>query len=296
MREIVMLSGKGGTGKTSLTASFAALSEHSVLADCDVDAADLHLVVGATVQQREPFFSGHQAVIRSSECSGCNLCREFCEFNAIYYDEDTAEYRVDPCACEGCGVCVRFCPQQCIDFPEHECGEWFYSTTRLGPMVHARLGSRGENSGRLVTLVKQQAHRIAEKIGAQTILVDGSPGTGCPVIASVSGASHLVMVAEPTLSGKHDVERVLRLAKHFSLPASLCVNKWDINPVLTVAIEELGRRFGAHILARINYDTRFLQAQSAGKSVVEIGPSPVATQITQIWQQIQKIVCQESSK
>lgn len=291
MKEIIILSGKGGTGKTSLTASFAALADNAVLADCDVDAADLHLVLDPTVIATNCFTSGNQASIRSSECSGCNVCKEYCRFDAIIHDEKNNSYRVDPIACEGCGVCVYFCPDNCIDFPERECGEWYRSDTRFGPMIHAQLGIAAENSGKLVSLVRAEARKIANQKDAKLILVDGPPGIGCPVIASITGADHLVLVTEPTQSGRHDVERVLKLAGHFGLPVSLCVNKWDINPQETERIEHLGQDFGATILGRINYDKRVTEAQLAGKSVIEMGDSQIAAQIKQIWKNILKITC-----
>ena len=292
MKEIVILSGKGGTGKTSLTASFASLATDAVFADCDVDAADLHLVLDPSVQQRNTFTSGNEAVIRSEDCSSCNLCKEYCRFDAIIHDQVRDEYSVDPTACEGCGVCFYFCPDNCIDFPDRECGEWFRSNTRFGPMVHARLGIGAENSGKLVSLVRKEAKKVAEEVGAKLLLVDGPPGIGCPVIASITGADHLVLVTEPTQSGKHDVERVLKLAQHFGLSTSLCVNKWDINPSVAEEIEVLAQRFNAHFLGHISYDKLITRAQVAGKSVIEMGQSPVSDQIRHIWKQVQKITCE----
>lgn len=292
MKEIVILSGKGGTGKTSLTASFAALADNAVLVDCDVDAADLHLVLNPTIKERNRFVSGHEARIRSGACSGCNLCKEYCRFDAIIYDEKSERYSVDPTACEGCGVCVYFCPDHCIDFPDRECGEWFLSHTRFGPMVHAHLGIAAENSGKLVSLVRNEARKVAKDVNARLILVDGPPGIGCPVIASITGADHLVLVTEPTQSGKHDIERVLKLAQHFGLPVSLCVNKWDINPSVTEEIESLARCFDAHILGRVGYDKRVTQAQIKAKSVIEMGESTIGNEIQHIWKQVQQITCE----
>ncbi|WED23821.1 ATP-binding protein [Vibrio sp. JC009] len=292
MKEIVVLSGKGGTGKTSLTASFAALAEQAVLADCDVDAADLHLVLNPDVKKKSIFTSGNEAFIRQEECSSCNLCKEYCRFDAVIHDEEKDTYSIDPTACEGCGVCVYFCRDNCIDFPERECGEWYQSETRFGPMVHAHLGIAAENSGKLVSLVRNEARKVATEADAKLLLVDGPPGIGCPVIASITGADHLVLVTEPTQSGKHDIERVLKLAKHFGLPASLCVNKWDINPELTEQIEALGESFGAYTLGRIGYDKLVTQAQVAGKSVIEMGDSQIAEQIRNIWKKVLKITCE----
>ncbi|ELR66805.1 MinD superfamily P-loop ATPase [Photobacterium marinum] len=291
MKEIVILSGKGGTGKTSLTASFAALSQQAVLADCDVDAADLHLVLNPEIQQKHTFYSGNEASIRSDECSSCNMCKEYCRFDAVIYDKENDSYSIDQTACEGCGVCVYFCPDNCIDFPERECGEWYRSDTRFGPMVHAHLGIAAENSGKLVSLVRSEARKVATEQGAQLLLVDGPPGIGCPVIASITGADHLVLVTEPTQSGMHDIERVLRLARHFGLPTSLCVNKWDINPNMTEQIEALGEELGAYLLGRIDYDKLVTQAQVAGKSVEEMGESQIGYQIRAIWEKVLQITC-----
>ena len=291
MKEIVVLSGKGGTGKTSLTASFASMAEQAVFADCDVDAADLHLVLNPTIKEKHIFTSGHEAVIRKEDCSGCDLCRDYCRFGAIIHDEESGEYSIDPTACEGCGVCVYFCPDKCIDFPDRECGEWYHSDTRFGAMVHARLGIAAENSGKLVSLVRNEARKVAKEQDAKLLLVDGPPGIGCPVIASITGADHLVLVTEPTLSGKHDIERVMKLAKHFALPVSLCVNKWDINPSVTEEIETLAQVYNADVLGRISYDKRITEAQIAGKSVIEMGESTVSEEIQHIWKQVQEIAC-----
>ncbi|MGB5619991.1 MAG: ATP-binding protein, partial [Desulfobacterales bacterium] len=233
MHELIVISGKGGTGKTSLVAAFASLAENKVLCDADVDAADLHLVMAPDIRQREPFTSGHTAVIENKRCTECGLCRELCRWDAIAED-----FAVDAVACEGCGVCVHFCPEKAIDFPENSCGEWFVSETRFGPMVHARLGIAEENSGKLVALVRQEARKLAEARGVNLILTDGPPGVGCPVIASMGGASGVLIVAEPSVSGVHDMERVVQLAAHFNVPAMVCVNKFDINTEKSRQIEE----------------------------------------------------------
>lgn len=271
MKELVIISGKGGTGKTSVTASFAVLAQKAVLADCDVDAADLHLVLKPDVRQRRDFRSGHEAVIREADCVGCGTCRDLCRFDAVRMHEtqDGTRCAVDPVACEGCGVCVRFCPQQAIDFPERLCGEWMVSDTRCGPMVHARLGVAAENSGKLVATVRQEARRIAEEQGRKLVIVDGPPGIGCPVIASLSGAAQVLVVTEPTVSGEHDLARVLKLAAHFGIPAAICVNKWDLNPEMTERIEKQARAVGATVAGRIRYDRAVTQAQIQERAVVE---------------------------
>jgi MinD superfamily P-loop ATPase len=284
MKELVIISGKGGTGKTSVTASFAVLAEKAVLADCDVDAADLHLVLKPDVRERHDFRSGHEAIIREADCTGCGVCLDLCRFDAVRTHETEAGARcvVDPVACEGCGVCVRFCPEQAIDFPERLCGEWMVSDTRCGPMVHARLGVAAENSGKLVATVRQEARRIAEEQGRNLVIVDGPPGIGCPVIASLSGAAQVLVVTEPTVSGEHDLARVLKLAAHFGIPATICVNKWDLNPEMTERIEKQARAVGATVAGRIRYDRAVTQAQIRELAVVEID-APCAEDIRALW-------------
>lgn len=296
MKELVVISGKGGTGKTSLTASFAVLAERPVIADCDVDAADLHLVLKPVVKERHEFYSGHEAVIRQEDCSGCGLCHEYCRFGAVTRvpeeEKNSGEPRfvIDPVSCEGCGVCARFCPTQAIAFPERLCGEWMLSETRCGPMVHAHLAAAAENSGKLVSTVREEARRIArarEENNKSLVIIDGPPGIGCPVIASVTGASLVLIVTEPTVSGEHDLERVLALAKHFRIPAAVCVNKWDLNPENTERIEEKARRSGAKIAGRISYNPVVTQAQMQEQAVVELENAGACTEeIRQLWEEL----------
>ena len=215
LRELVVLSGKGGTGKTSLTASFAVLARHRVIADCDVDAADLHLVLAPRLRERHEFRSGDLALIRPDDCTACGDCLALCRFDAIQNGADGdagAGFRVDPLACEGCGVCARFCPVGAIELHERVCGEWMVSDTRCGPLVHARLAIGSGSSGKLVSTVRQAARRLAEERGDALVIVDGPPGIGCPAIAAVTGASRLLAVTEPTVSGVHDLDRLLALA------------------------------------------------------------------------------------
>ncbi len=282
MRELVVISGKGGTGKTSVLGSFAALAKNAVFADCDVDAADLHLILKPEVQKKTVFKSGHEAVIRSADCLGCGRCEEVCRFDAVDRFDDV--FQIDPSACEGCGVCVHFCPAQAIDFPEAVCGEWFVSNTRFGSMVHARLGIGAENSGKLVSVVRVAARQIAEEHGADWLLVDGPPGIGCPVIASITGADAVLVVTEPTVAGEHDLERVLGVARHFKIPASVCVNKWDINPEMTMRIEVVAKNLGATIAGRIPYDRSITEAQVRGQSVVEYNDGPSSKAIQTLWE------------
>ena len=326
MKELVVISGKGGTGKTSVVAAFASLTSCKVLADCDVDAADLHLVLAPEIRSRHEFRSGHEAVIRQEACIGCGACLANCRFGAVKQtsgsditwmfratnttcddcdscsrscpsraadmikamkeasgDSDRAAFAIDPISCEGCGVCVDTCPTKAISFPERVAGEWYVSDTRHGPMVHARLGIAAENSGKLVTIVRQQAKQIAEIQNKELILVDGPPGIGCPVIASVTGATQMLIVTEPTCSGAHDFERVVALTRHFKIPTAVCVNKWDINPEMTDAIETQARSLDVMVAGRIRYDRSVTAAQVQGQSVVDCDGSPAAEDIRELW-------------
>ncbi|HOO55782.1 MAG TPA: ATP-binding protein [bacterium] len=283
MKELVVISGKGGTGKTSIVASFAALAGSSVLADCDVDAADLHLVLKPDIKQRENFSGGRVAYIDPDICMHCDRCRELCRFDAISED-----HVVDTVSCEGCAVCAFACPVEAAVMKESINGEWFISETRHGTMVHARLGIAEENSGKLVTLVRNQAKRIAGEKNLDMIIVDGSPGIGCPVIASVTGADMVLIVTEPTLSGLHDLERVADLADHFGARIMVCINKADINPDMADRIEAMCVARKIPVPARIEYNTVVTAAQVEGLSVVEFGDSNVANQIRALWSDVKK--------
>lgn len=264
MKELVIISGKGGTGKTSIVAAFASLAKDKVLCDADVDAADLHLVTGPKVKEEHHFQGGSTAVINKDKCSECGLCRDLCRWDAI-----NADFEVDPIECEGCGVCVYFCPEKAIDFPVKTCGQWFRSDTRFGPMIHARLGIAEENSGKLVTLVRQEAKKLAEGQGLDLLLTDGPPGVGCPVIASIGGASALLIVTEPTVSGRHDMERVAQLAAHFKVPAMVCVNKFDLNQDETRTIEKYAEEKGLEMVGSIPFDPAFTKSMVQGQTIGE---------------------------
>jgi MinD superfamily P-loop ATPase len=282
----VVLSGKGGTGKTSLVAAFAALATQKVLADCDVDAADLHLVLDPQRRQREIFMSGKEARISPKRCGACGDCVEHCRFDAIHLatgESGRSFYTVDPMACEGCGLCARVCTCEAVELIDAERGEWFISDTRHGPLVHARLHIGGENSGKLVTLVRDKASELGQQTGFDLMLVDGPPGIGCPVIASVTGADLVLVVTEPTVSGLHDLERVARLVQGFGLPLAVCINKTDINPEIAGCIRDMCAARGFPVVAELSYDTAVVQAQVAGKSIVECGGSRVAEQIRDMW-------------
>ncbi len=297
MKELVIISGKGGTGKTSIVASFAALAgstgsrqaTNAVLADCDVDAADLHLVLEPTIRKREEFRCGHEAVIRQADCTGCGICLVRCRFGAVRMTKGAAGeavFTIDSTACEGCAVCVHQCPVKAIDFPERVSGEWYESDTRHGPMVHARLTPGGENSGKLVSKVRERARALAEERNADWILVDGPPGVGCAVIASISGASRVLIVTEPTLSGAHDMARVLELTRHFNIPTAVCVNKWDLNEEMATRIEAEARRAGSAIGGRVRYDKGVTKAQLMGRAVVETDGAPSGNDIRVVWENL----------
>ncbi|MGC9157370.1 MAG: ATP-binding protein [Terracidiphilus sp.] len=295
VKELVVISGKGGTGKTSLVASFAALRGNAVLADCDVDASNLHLVTAPRIVHSEPFTGGKRAFIDVNLCQACGQCEELCRYDAIDSDPScgaslVASYRVDPLACEGCGVCAWFCPVQAIQMRPVVSGAWFVSETRFGPMVHARLGAAAENSGKLVSLVRARARQIAAERGIDLVLIDGSPGIGCPVIASITGADLAVIVTEPTPSGLHDMERVTELTRHFGIPAALCMNKWDLNAGMSRLIETKARERGVTLAGRIRYDQSVTEAQVEGKAVVECGAGGGAEDIGEIWKGIRKIL------
>ena len=282
IREIVIVSGKGGTGKTSLAAAFAALAKNGILCDADVDAADLHLLMQPEVKERTDFMGGSKAVINPDLCTGCGTCRTLCRFDAI-----SDRYEVDPIRCEGCGVCVDFCPEQAIDFPVQRCGEWYISATRFGPMVHARLGIAEENSGRLVSLVRKETRQLAEERGLDLILTDGPPGIGCPVIAAIGGATALVIVVEPTVSGIHDMERVVDLAAHFRVPGMVIVNKYDLNVEMTEAIEKLAVQRNLVVLGRVPFDPVFTRSMVQGQTLFEYGEeTPTRQVVRDIWAKI----------
>jgi len=290
MKEIVVISGKGGTGKTSITAAFASLAENAVFADCDVDAADLHLILSPEILVRNTFVSGQRARIDPALCTRCGMCKELCRFEAVIINAADGTYHIETEACEGCAVCSEFCPAKAVIMEETECGEWYISNTRFGPMVHAQLHIGAENSGKLVTIVRKDAKKKAAEIGADMIIVDGSPGVGCPVIASITGASAVVAVTEPTMSGKHDLLRVISLARHFRVPLYACVNKWDINPVISGQIEEECIKANVVFLGNVSYDKSITAAQIAGKSIIEYGDSQTAGEIRAMWEKLcQKI-------
>jgi len=293
MKELAVISGKGGTGKTSVVASFASLAEKAVVVDCDVDAADLHLVLAPRTVRREDFTAGSKARIKPGHCTACGKCEELCRFDAIYFDgpgngKIPKTFRVDTIACEGCGVCFDFCAEKAIEFEPAVCGQWFVSETRCGPLVHARLNVAAENSGKLVTQLRRTAQQVAVQQKRDFILCDGSPGIGCPVIASLTGASLALFVVEPTASGQHDFLRVVQLAKQLGVPGILAVNKADLNEEVTTNLEELAGQRAIPVVGRIPYDRAVTQTQIARKTVVEASSGPAAQAIRSLWMEVKK--------
>jgi MinD superfamily P-loop ATPase len=287
MREIVIISGKGGTGKTSLTGAFAHLATNKIICDLDVDAPDLHLLLRPAREREEEFYSGHEARIEREKCDGCGLCASMCQFSAIR--EEDQGFVVDPLRCEGCKVCVAFCPADAIQFPEKHCGQWYVSSTRFGPLVHAQLFPGGENSGRLVMVLKQQARELAKASGADLVLCDGAPGIGCPVISSLSGAHLAVAVTEPTPSGRHDLERVADLCNHFQLALAVIINKHDLNPDETNRIEAFCRDRSYPLLARLPHDLLVTKAMVQGLVITELPEGEFSRELRQSWARIETL-------
>ena len=291
MKEIVIISGKGGTGKTSIVASFAALAEGAVLADCDVDAADLHLLLQPDIKQSHDFSGGKVASVITEKCIGCGKCEEVCNFDAAIFNGPANDvvgitYTIDSIACEGCGVCVQFCPVDAIEFKDAINGKWFVSDTRFGPMLHAKLGIAEENSGKLVSLIRKEAKRIAAEQSKDLIIVDGSPGIGCPVIASITGADLVLAVTEPTIAAQHDLDRVAELTEHFNIPTVVCINKYDINVRIAKAIEKEALERNLKVVGKIAYDIAVTKAQIAAKSIVEYSNNGLKEQIVSLWESV----------
>ncbi len=291
MKQLVILSGKGGTGKTSVTAAFAHLAAQSelaskiILADADVDAANLELVLKPQLREEQDFKGGKVAVINQDTCSGCGDCQAVCRFDAICRADGL--YVVDPVACDGCAACVYQCPSESIDMREQIAGKFYFSESRYGPLYHADLFPGQENSGKLVTLVKQRARLQALDENRELVIVDGPPGIGCPVISAVSGASLALIVAEPTVSGVHDMRRVLQTVKHFGVRAVVCINKADIYPAGADEIEAFCRKNGIETVGRIPFDLTVASAMVAGEAVTAFdSQAPSSVAIAQIWEKV----------
>lgn len=291
MKQLVVLSGKGGAGKTSLVAAFAVLSSmgsgkrSTVLADTDVDASNLELVLNPMEVESKDFRGGQIAVVNQAICQGCGLCETVCRFEAVQLVNGFPA--VDPLTCEGCAACRYQCPEEAIDMKEQIAGRWFLSDTPYGPLVHAHLKPARENSGKLVSHVKQRARDLAESEGFELVLIDGPPGIGCPVIAAVSGADLALVIAEASLSGLHDMRRALEMADHFQIPTAVCVNKYDLFPEGLAKIERYCQQHAVEMLGNIPFDESITAAMTSGEPVIHYQPQAPASQaIEKIWKAV----------
>ena len=290
MKEIVVISGKGGTGKTSIAASFAYLEkENCALGDCDVDAANMHLLLDADFKHQEDFYSGEVAFIDEDLCTNCGGCKDVCRFDAIHVIDE--QHRIDPISCEGCWYCSRVCPTEAISMNAQKAGDFYISATKVGAkMAHAKLGFGAENSGKLVSKVKKEAKKLAEAGQKEFLLIDGSPGTGCPVISSLSGANLAVLVTEATVSGLHDLKRVYELVKTFNIKAVCIINKFDLNAKVTKDIELFLAEENISLVAKLPYDETFTKALSQAQTIIEYGASNLSRELEKSWNNIKTII------
>jgi MinD superfamily P-loop ATPase len=283
MKEITILSGKGGTGKTSITAALCSVAKNAVICDSDVDAADLHLILKPKIQQQEIFEGAYIAIIHPEECVNCGICEDHCHFDSIHQDK-TGQYYINPWQCEGCRLCERVCPTQSITSQRSQNNYWYISDTRFGKLIHAKMGAGEENSGKLVTQVRNKAKEIAKEIQADFIINDGPPGIGCPVISSLSGSQQVLLVIEPSKSGLHDIKRLIALIRDFNIPMKAIINKADINIEMTNEIEEYLQLEQIPLLEKISFNKDFVHAMVAEKTIVEYRPkSTLSKQIENIW-------------
>lgn len=281
MKQILIISGKGGTGKTSITGAFASLQQDAVFCDCDVDASDLHLLLKPEKIESKPFISGIEAEILEDKCIKCGRCYELCRFNAI--KEKKNSYYVEDISCEGCGVCQWNCPVGAIVLNDCLCGTSSISSTRFGMMSHAKLKAGAENSGKLVAHVREQARKVAKENNKSMIIIDGPPGIGCPVIASITGVDAVLIVAEPSQSSFHDLLRVIDLAKEFELKPFICINKCDVNEEITTLIENKCKELQLEIIGKIPYNKSFTRAQVEGKTIIEYQDEKITPIIKDMW-------------
>lgn len=284
MKQLAIVSGKGGTGKTTLTAAFAAITNGKVIVDCDVDAADLHLLLQPKILVHEKYFGGRSPRVDLERCTQCGLCTDLCRFHAIDQGD------VNPVACEGCGFCSHICPENAITMVDACSGDWFVSDTPYGPLVHARLGIGEENSGKLVTAVRKKAVEIAGTKNLDLILIDGPPGIGCPVAASLTGVNLVLAVTEPTLSGIHDLERILRLSDHFKIPSLVCINRFDINLENTDQISSYCEKVGSNIIGEIPYESKVIEALVNKRTVVDYPCNQVGNIVFKMWNKIETLL------
>jgi MinD superfamily P-loop ATPase len=286
IKQLTIVSGKGGTGKTTIAAAFAALAKNKVMVDCDVDAANLHLLLQPKAMLQEKYYGGRSPHVDLEKCTQCGLCTEVCRFHAI--DNGV----IDPMSCEGCGFCSHICPENAIIMDNAFSGDWFVSETSYGPFVHARLGVGEENSGKLVTVVRKQAMEIAKEKNLKLILIDGPPGIGCPVTASLTGVNLVLAITEPTLSGIHDLERILKLSTHFKIPSMVCINKFDINLKNAQEIASYCEINGSRLIGEIPYEPKVVEALVNRKTVMDYPCGEVQEIVQRMWNQVEAVLIQ----
>ncbi len=286
MNEITILSGKGGTGKTTITAALSSITENTIFCDSDVDAADLHLILQPEIRETHTFESGWIASVDQTICTQCGICMDYCRFEAIHTDS-AGNYEINPFECEGCRLCERVCPEHAIKSKQNDNNNWFVSTTRFGPFVHAKMGPGEENSGKLVSQVRQKAKEIAKESGFMYILNDGPPGIGCPVIASLTGTHRVLIVIEPSQSSLHDAKRLIELVRSFEVKIFAIINKYDLHPGTSKLAEEYLRDEHIPLISKIPFDTDFVKAMINKKSIIEFKPdSTISKEIVKIWQKL----------
>lgn len=289
MKQIVVISGKGGTGKTVISACFAVLARNAVLADVDVDAANLHLLLAPDIREKHVFRSGRKAGIDTGRCTGCGLCFPLCRFRALFPNTE-GKAVVELLSCEGCELCAHICPEKAIEMETRVSGEWYVSRTKYGPFVHARLGIAEENSGKLVAEVRKKAREIAAAEARDLLIMDGAPGIGCPVIASLTGTDLALIVTEPTPSGRHDMERIVNLAGHFQIRTACCINKYDLNPEVAGEVESWCRERGIPVVGRIPFDPAIPESVVRGVPFVEHVSNPTTDEIRRLWPILLKLI------
>ncbi len=286
MKEITVLSGKGGTGKTSITAALAAVASNAVFCDNDVDASDLHLLLNPAVKQQNVFVSGTVAHLNADKCTRCGICYKYCRFDAIHRKEEGG-FAINPFQCEGCKLCERVCPVMAIQMKEQSDNEWFISETRFGPLVHAQMGPGEENSGKLVSLIRSRAKELASDSGAHFVLNDGPPGIGCTAISALSGTQRVLLVIEPSYSSLHDVKRLVQLVRSFDIEMFAVINKCDIDDILSLKIESYLESVEIPLLEKLPFDKKMVEAMSAGQTIVEFLPdSDLSKKIYRIWEKL----------
>jgi len=297
-KEVVIISGKGGTGKTSITAAFCTLEKNIAISDCDVDAADLHLVLNPKILQSGGFSGGKKAEIEIAKCTSCGKCYNVCKFNAVIKNSQDNKniFFIDPHSCEGCGACLLVCKSDAINLKPVINGKWFISQTRFGPMSHAKLGTAEENSGKLVSLIRNKENQLAKEFNINLSIIDGSPGTGCPVIASITGCDYAVVVTEPTVSGVHDLKRILDVIKFFNIKSGIIINKYDLNIEKTREIKKITADCKADFLGTIPYDKLFTEAQMKKKSIIEYTDNNTTITLKEIWNNIKQYIIYKTGK